>query len=128
MAEHRKQPNQQSFEKAPDMGTSAAYTPSPNWSGVKTEITNAFREGPPTDDEAHDIVGDFVQQLCDQGEEGFGDLPPDFSSDVQDATNKLIELLRPLPSAATAGQRTSSTPGHGKAASTTRSSRHRGWR
>ena len=79
------------------MGTSGSYTPSPKWSQIKTDLTTALNDGPLTDDEAHELVGDFVQQLCDEEEEGFGDLPADFAVSPEAATEKLTELLAPFP-------------------------------
>ena len=60
------------------MGTSGPYTPSPNWSGIKTDVTNALNAGPVTDQEAHDLIRDFVDKLCDEKDEGLGKLPNDF--------------------------------------------------
>jgi len=81
------------------MGTSASYTPSPKWSQIKTDLTTALNDGPVADDEAHELVGDFVQQLCGEEEEGFGDLPSDFGTNSEEATEKLVQLLAPFPSA-----------------------------
>jgi hypothetical protein len=91
------------------MGTSGSYTPSPKWSEIKTDLTTALNDGPLTDDEAHELVGDFVQQLCDEEEEGFGDLPADFTVSPEDATEKLTELLAPFPLAPAGRQRVRSS-------------------
>jgi hypothetical protein len=80
------------------MGTSGPYTPSPKWSGIKTDITNALNSGPVTDQDAHDLVSDFVQQLCNEPDEGFGDVPPDFGHLTPDqAEEKLAPLVAQFP-------------------------------
>ena len=80
------------------MGTSGPYTPSPKWSGIKTDITNALNSGPVTGQDAHDLVSDFVQQLCHEPEEGFGEVPSDFGYLSPDqAKEKLGTLVAQFP-------------------------------
>jgi hypothetical protein len=95
------------------MGTSGAYTPSPKWSGTKTNVSRALNDGTPTGQEAKDLVGGFVEQLATDVNDGFGKVPSDFGSAEPDqAAEKLDALLRNLPlrsaSPPTAGGRSSS--------------------
>jgi hypothetical protein len=81
-----------------DMGTSGSYTPSPKWSGTKTNLTNALNDGTPEGQDAKDIIGDFVQQLAGDADDGFGKVPSDFGHVEPDkATEKLDALLQKLP-------------------------------
>src|SRR5437867_3865268 len=76
------------------MGTSGPYTPSPKWSGIKTNLTNALNRGDVNGQKAQKLVGDFAQQLADEGQEGFGDLPTDFGHlSPKQAKEKLDALL-----------------------------------
>lgn len=80
------------------MGTSAAYTPMPQWSGIMTDVTNALKPEVLEPERAHEIVSDFVQQLRDDSEAGFGEIPPDFGTlPPSDAADKLGGLLSNLP-------------------------------
>jgi len=80
------------------MGTSGAYTPSPNWSKIKTDVTNALNSGPVRDQEAHELISVFVDELCEQEDQGFGDVPSDFGSvSPEEATDKLNDLLKEFP-------------------------------
>jgi hypothetical protein len=82
------------------MGTSGPYTPSPNWSGIKTAVTNALNAGPVTDQDAHDLVRDFVDKLREEKDEGLGNLPDDFGRiSPNEAAGKLKELLQKFPKA-----------------------------
>lgn len=89
------------------MGTSGPYTPSPNWAGLKTEITNALNAGPVKDQDAHDLVRDFVDKLLDEKDEGIGDVPKDFGGLTPDgADQKLQDLLKTYPLAPTRSRST----------------------
>jgi hypothetical protein len=80
------------------MGTSGPYTPSPKWSGTKTNLTNALNDGKPKGQDAKDIIGDFVQQLAGDADDGFGKVPSDFGHvEPDEATEKLDALLQKLP-------------------------------
>src|SRR4051812_37000965 len=80
------------------MGTSGSYTPSPKWSGTKTNLTNALNDGKPEGQDAKNIVGDFVQQLAGDADDGFGKVPSAFGHVEPDkATEKLDALLQKLP-------------------------------
>jgi hypothetical protein len=80
------------------MGTSGSYTPSPKWSGTKTNLTNALNDGKPEGQDAKDIIGDFVQQLAGDADDGFGNVPSDFGHVEPDkAAEKLDALLKKLP-------------------------------
>jgi hypothetical protein len=80
------------------MGTSGPYTPSPKWSDIKTDVSNALNSGSIDGEQAQALVGDFVQRLCDDGEEGFGSIPSDFGDlSPDEATEKLDRLLTTLP-------------------------------
>lgn len=80
------------------MGTSGPYTPSPKWSDIKTDVTNALNAGSIDGEQAHALLGDFVQKLCDEGEEGFGSMPSDFGElSPDEALEKLDQLLSTLP-------------------------------
>jgi chaperonin cofactor prefoldin len=80
------------------MGTSGSYTPSPKWSGTKTNLTNALNDGKPEGQDAKDIIGDFVQQLAGDADDGFGKVPSDFGHVKPDkATEKLDAILHKLP-------------------------------
>lgn len=80
------------------MGTSGSYTPSPKWSGTKTQLTNALNNGEAEGERAKDIISDFVQQLAGDKEDGFGDVPSDFGQlDPDGAAEKLDTLLQGLP-------------------------------
>jgi hypothetical protein len=80
------------------MGTSGPYTPSPKWSGIKTNLTNALNSGDVDGEKAKGLVGDFVQQLAGEGEEGFGEVPADFGHlSPEQAKDKLDALLAKLP-------------------------------
>lgn len=80
------------------MGTSGSYTPSPKWSGAKTSLTNALNDGKPEGQDAKDIIGDFVQQLAGDADDGFGNVPSDFGhTNLDTATQKLDALLQKLP-------------------------------
>lgn len=81
-----------------DMGTSGPYTPSPKWSGTKTDVTNALGDGAPQGQDAQDILGNFAQQLAGNADDGFGKLRSDFGHlDLEQATEKLDALLENLP-------------------------------
>lgn len=80
------------------MGTSGAYTPSPKWSGTKTDVTNALADGTPQGQEAKEILGNFARQLAGDPDDGFGEMPSDFSHiDPEKAAEKLDALLEKLP-------------------------------
>jgi chaperonin cofactor prefoldin len=80
------------------MGTSGAYTPSPKWSGTKTDLTNALNGGDVESQKAKEILGDFVQQLAGDKDDGFGNVPSDFGHlDPDKASEKLDALLQQLP-------------------------------
>ena len=80
------------------MGTSGSYTPSPKWSGTKTNVTNALGDGTPQGQDAKDILGNFAQQLAGEADDGFGQMPSDFGHvDPDKATEKLDALLQKLP-------------------------------
>ncbi len=80
------------------MGTSGSYTPSPKWSGTKTDVTNALGDGPPQGQDAKDIIGNFAQQLAGDADDGFGKVPSDFGHvDPDKAAEKLDALLQKLP-------------------------------
>src|ERR1041385_2480293 len=96
------------------MGTSGSYTPSPKWSGTKTDVTNALGGGTPEGQEAKDILGNFAQQLAGDADDGFGKVPSDFGHvDPNKAAEKLDTLLQKLPPrpATFSGLRVSSSPG-----------------
>lgn len=97
-----------------DMGTSGSYTPSPKWSGTKTDVTNALGDGTPQGQDAKDILGNFAQQLADDADDGFGKVPSDFGHvDPDKAADKLDALLQKLPPrpATFSGLRVSGSPG-----------------
>lgn len=99
-----------------NMGTSGSYTPSPKWSGTKTEVTNALGDGTPEGQEAKDILGNFAQQLAGDSDDGFGKVPSGFGHvDPDKAVEKLDALLQKLPLRPTTfpGLRISSSPGSG---------------
>jgi hypothetical protein len=80
------------------MGTSGPYAPSPKWSGTKGDVSRALNGGTPTAQEAKDLVGNFVQQLAIDADDGFGRVPLGFGSAQPDqATEKLDALLQKLP-------------------------------
>ena len=80
------------------MGTSGPYTPSPKWSGTKTDVTNALGDGTPQGLDAKDILGNFAQQLAGDADDGFGKVPSDFGHvDPDKAAEKLDALLENLP-------------------------------
>jgi hypothetical protein len=96
------------------MGTSGSYTPSPKWSGTKTNVTNALGDGTPQGQDAKDILGNFAQQLAGEADDGFGQMPSDFGHvDPDKATEKLDALLQKLPPrpATFSGLRVSGGPG-----------------
>jgi chaperonin cofactor prefoldin len=98
------------------MGTSGSYTPSPKWSGTKTDVTNALGDGTPQGQDAKDILGKFTQQLAGDVDDGFGKVPSDFGHvDPDKATKKLDALLQNLPPklATFSGLRVSGSPGRG---------------
>lgn len=98
------------------MGTSGSYTPSPKWSGTKTDVTNALGDGTPEGQDAKDILGNFAQQLAGDAHDGFGKVPSDFGHiDPDKAAEKLDALLQKLPPRPTtfSGLRVSSSPGRG---------------
>ena len=98
------------------MGTSGSYTPSPKWSGTKTDVTNALNDGTPQGQDAKDILGDFAQQLAGDADDGFGKVPSDFGHlDPDKAAEKLDALLQKLPPrpATFSRLRVSSSPGGG---------------
>ena len=98
------------------MGTSGSYTPSPKWSGTKTDVTNALGDGTPEGQDAKDILGNFAQQLAGDANDGFGKVPSDFGHlDPDKAAEKLDVLLQKLPPRPTtfSGLRVSSSPGRG---------------
>lgn len=98
------------------MGTSGSYTPSPKWSGTKTDVTNALGDGTPEGQEAKDILGNFAQQLAGDADDGFGKVPSGFGHvDPDKAAEKLDALLQKLPPRPTtfSGLRVSSSPGRG---------------
>jgi len=81
-----------------DMGTSGPYTPSPKWSGTKTDVTNALGDGVPQGQEAQNILGNFALDLAGDAVDGFGNLRSDFGHiDPDEATEKLDALLHKLP-------------------------------
>jgi len=95
------------------MGTSGSYTPSPKWSGIKTDVTNALGDGTPQGQDAKDILGNFAQQLAGDAEDGFGKVPSNFGHvDPDKAAEKLDALLQKLPpkSATFSGLRVNSSP------------------
>lgn len=75
------------------MGTSGPYTPSTNWSEIKTDVTNALNFGPVTDQAAHDLIRDFVDKLCEEKDEGLGDLPDDFGCISPETAEKNLQAL-----------------------------------
>jgi len=80
------------------MGTSGAYTPSPKWSNLKTDVTNTLNSGAIDGVKAQALVSDFIQQLCGEPEEGFGKLPRDFGTATPaEALKELNTLLSALP-------------------------------
>ncbi len=80
------------------MGTSGPYTPSPKWSGTKTDVSRALNDGTPVGQEAKDLVGGFVQQLATDPDDGFGKVPSGFGSARPDqAAKQLDALLQTLP-------------------------------
>lgn len=80
------------------MGTSGPYTPSPNWTAIKTDVTQALNSGAIDGEKAHQIVSDFIYKLLDQGEEGFGDVSDDVGALSPDTTlNNLKDMLKELP-------------------------------
>jgi hypothetical protein len=80
------------------MGTSGPYTPSPNWSAAKTDVSNALNAGTPQGEEAKSIVGGFAQQLAGNSDDGFGSVPSGFGqATLQSATATLNALLATLP-------------------------------
>jgi len=80
------------------MGTSGPYTPSPKWSGTKGDVSRALNGGTPTGQEAKDLVGNFVQQLATDPDDGFGKVPSGFGNAQPDqAAEKLDALLKKLP-------------------------------
>ena len=98
------------------MGTSGPYTPSPKWSGTKTDVTNALGDGTPQGQDAKDILGNFAQQLAGDADDGFGKVPSNFGHvDPDKAAEKLDALLQKLPPrpATFSGLRVSSSPGRG---------------
>ena len=81
------------------MGTSGPYTPSPTWSHVKTDVTNALNAGSASGQTAVGLVGAVATELCAQSGEGFGSLPADFGQlSPAEATTKLNALLAQFPS------------------------------
>jgi hypothetical protein len=98
------------------MGTSGPYTPSPKWSGTKTDVTNALGDGTPQGQDAQNILGNFAQQLAGDADDGFGNLRSDFGHlDPDKATEKLDALLQKLPPrpASFSGLRVGGGPGRG---------------
>ncbi len=99
------------------MGTSAAYTPTPQWSGIMTDVTNALKPEVLEPKRAHEIISDFVQQLRDDSEAGFGELPTNFGtlppSGAADKLGELLTNLPALPSRAEWSSRTSAIRGSG---------------
>jgi hypothetical protein len=88
------------------MGTSTAYTPSPKWSGTKTELTNALNSGNVEGQQAKNILGGFVQQLAGDKDDGFGNVPTGFGHiETDKATEKLEVLLQKLPPCPTSFKR-----------------------
>lgn len=80
------------------MGTSAAYSPSPNWSGVTGDVTRALNAGSISPQKAQEVVGQFVYQLCRSPEEALGKLPPGFLQVTPEkATELLLQLTKPFP-------------------------------
>ena len=80
------------------MGTSGAYIPSPKWSNLKTDVTNALNSAAVDGPKAQELVSDFIQQLCDEPDEGFGKLPRDFGNTAPaEALKKLNTLLSSFP-------------------------------
>jgi len=80
------------------MGTSGPYTPSPKWSGAKTDLTRALADGAQEGEDAKNIVGDFARQLAGDADDGFGPVPPSFGHiGLDKATEKLEVLLQKLP-------------------------------
>lgn len=98
------------------MGTSGSYTPSPKWSGTKTDVTNALGDGMPQGQDAKDILANFAQQLVGDAADGFGKVPSDFGHVAPEkADEKLDALLQKLPPkpATFSGLRITSGPGRG---------------
>jgi hypothetical protein len=99
------------------MGTSGAYTPSPNWSAAKTDVTNALNAGTPQGEEAKDLVGSFAQQLAGNSDDGFGNVPSGFGqATLQGATatlNTLLGNLPPRPATPSGSRGRSYAPGRG---------------
>lgn len=103
------------------MGTSAPYVPTPQWSSIKTDLTQSLNAGPVEPQAAHDLIRSFVQQLGVTQEEGFGDLPTEFGHlTPEEAQQKIEELTSQLPPAkseprfqTTSSRQSSSTPGAG---------------
>lgn len=63
-----------------------------------TDVTRALKSDVLQPERAHEIVSDFVQQLRDDSEAGFGELPPNFGTlPPSDAADKLTNLLTNLP-------------------------------
>jgi len=80
------------------MGTSAAYTPSPQWSQAKSDVTHALNNGPVNGETAAQLVGGVAIGLCSQPGDEFGSLPSDFGKLSPDqATAKLNALLVNFP-------------------------------
>ncbi|HEY1082883.1 MAG TPA: hypothetical protein VGE29_11500 [Prosthecobacter sp.] len=97
------------------MGTSAAYSPSPNWGGVTGDVTRALNSGAVTPQKAQQVVAQFVGQLCGHPEEALGKLPSGFSHITPEkATELLLQLTRPFPKIPVSHTtRTSSSGGSG---------------
>mgnify|MGYP000426188451 CR=1 FL=1 len=98
------------------MGTSAAYSPSPNWGGVTADVTRALNSGVVTPQKAQEVVAQFVDQLCRSPEEALGKLPQEFLQITPEkATELLLQLTKPFPKVpiapSTAIQTSGSSPG-----------------
>ena len=102
------------------MGTSAPYTPTPQWAAAKSSVTSALNSGAVTGQQAHDLLSGFVQQLADQPDEGFGKLPSDFGhKSPKEADIKLDALMAALPPArlrtrVSSGSTSAKAPGDGR--------------
>ena len=99
------------------MGTSTSNPGSPNWSPVKSATTQALGDGTPDSEEAADLVSQFVDQLCNDGDPGLGELPDDITQiDVNTAIEKVDKLIDKFPSTpkpSKGGRSSSDGPGGG---------------
>ncbi|MEM7013360.1 MAG: hypothetical protein AAF585_17965 [Verrucomicrobiota bacterium] len=80
-------------EERSKMGTSRSTPPVPKWANVKSAVSTALNNGPVNREEAHKLLGKFVQQFCDTGEDDAVGSPDGSEVPTPEEAAKQLERL-----------------------------------